>query len=107
MIFSNHACTHCVFGPSTLPLNSRRRTGTNHVSCGLLICTAGRSDLVHSINRCGGSKRLAAVLGLHFTETRGRKAQTATGPEALPIHTDAQQRRRSYASVHSADFVWV
>ena len=69
--------------------------------------SAGRSDLVHSINRCGGSKRLAAVLGLRYAETRGRKAQSAGAAEALPVYSTASERRLSHASQQNIDFIWV
>ncbi len=72
-----------------------------------LVLSAGRSDLVHSINRCGGSKRLAAVLGLRYAETRGRKGSAAAAAEALPLYSTAIERRMSHAREHNADFIWV
>ncbi len=69
--------------------------------------SAGRSDLVHSINRCGGSKRLAAVLGLRYAETRGRKGSATGAAEALPVLSTAIERRMSYASQQNSDFIWV
>ena len=62
---------------------------------------------MHSINRCGGSKRLAAVLGLRYAETRGRKAHAAGAAEASPVYSTATERRLSHASEHNTDFVWV
>ena len=62
---------------------------------------------MHSINRCGGSKRLAAMLGLRFTETRGRKAQAAIAADtaALAIATNGRILHR-FGELN-ADFVWV
>jgi hypothetical protein len=62
---------------------------------------------VHSINRCGGSKRLAAMLGLRFTETRGRKAQAARLADTAAHDGAADRRRLHHAGEQFADFVWV
>ena len=44
----------------------------------------GRADLLHRIIRCGGSKRVAAFMGLPYMETRGRKAGGSLAPLEAP-----------------------
>ena len=66
----------------------------------------GRADLLHRINRCGGSKRVAAFMGLPYMETRGRKAGGSSAPAEAPQPTLEGGAILPAVELHDY-FVWV